>query len=1052
MSQLQAGYFFDQIFDLYKDFSYKTKIEKLTKELSFFECETSFSILQKTNDSFLAVANNLITRGLPTRPSAFLNEKFFEHLKIEFSLIAENLFRALHIIEPRLNRKNQAVRYAENTENNPVLSKNEVNFWYNILLDNFGDKYFQLLEPKPNISEILTFAEVNTEKFEKNISQIEIDFLFSIPYHIENQPLNIAIKIDESKNIPDENTENFRKEFFANLKWANLFSIASENFYTLNSEDLQPLSEFTFNEFFDILTKNFESPLFLSSQGREALQWSLSPFAIARIQKVFIEFLISKNISFDVENQAFNIAVIERDVPCAALAFQDLKIWFEKLWESANVQKFFPQINLTIFNTSEFAKCDLNNFNIIKHLQNFDSDEIFDLLIDISVLQRKFVFDTFAKTAAKGKVKIRSSYRIHSFRKFADAPNIAYSQVSENQRVAMEYLLKSIFQIPTFNDTQWNILNKILISQSFCATNVSLQDKAVSCLFAAMLQPSTVLTILPYHLAIQEHIRDLKNQKIDSFAIFSENWKPKFLRGKEYQKLLNNEAAFVFITPQVFQNQEFREILEKKNSSFSFAILDNIQRLSPWSYDFHFFYANVVKNVRNLCKISNFNELPIFAFSLPHNENVKVDISQELKISSFQMLEFQFLSLNLSFQMFETSNKTEKITQILSEKLNSLQKKKVLIVTKSEKNVKEIYEKLKNVFSEWKMSMFFGNFESEISNLKAIESEENYHSWREGETSLLIASFSMDLSLYSVADAIIFCEIPATKESWFAFNRAAKNHSKIFLLLDNQIVTETFFETQKRNIEKLCNGFVNEKVKNAEIIKQLIFKEFGEKVEFLPYPSENPQQLFLNKENKTFGSLDFSKNVLKNEYSNFDKSLTIKLLEFTKEKIEEQKQNKVSVFEWLENYTESIEIQGFTEVFEKLSLHEKLTFEVPYEKSLFETMLTFSKIFEDISVNEKNWKIKFSVSKNENCNFRELLEKSFSQKIEIFESKKVEKEKLFEFCRKKFTSLSSSVVDFENSLFVDYQTLEEQLKNLKIYSDWLKKFKTQFLYGYTGKN
>ena len=72
MIQLQAGYLIDSIKEyLSKEFGEK-QIDGLAKQLSYFDlditvhrsCADNSSVIQ-----LLSVANNLISRGLPTRPS-----------------------------------------------------------------------------------------------------------------------------------------------------------------------------------------------------------------------------------------------------------------------------------------------------------------------------------------------------------------------------------------------------------------------------------------------------------------------------------------------------------------------------------------------------------------------------------------------------------------------------------------------------------------------------------------------------------------------------------------------------------------------------------------------------------------------------------------------------------------------------------------------------------------------------------------------------------------------------------------------------------------------
>ena len=105
MKQLQAGYIIDGIAEyLSKKFS-KEKVDGLLKQLSFFDTEIVSSVGQgiQNPEQILFVANNIISRGLPTRISLDLEKTILEkfgstaycvngHINIR-PLLAKNDFR-----------------------------------------------------------------------------------------------------------------------------------------------------------------------------------------------------------------------------------------------------------------------------------------------------------------------------------------------------------------------------------------------------------------------------------------------------------------------------------------------------------------------------------------------------------------------------------------------------------------------------------------------------------------------------------------------------------------------------------------------------------------------------------------------------------------------------------------------------------------------------------------------------------------------------------------------------------------------------------------------
>jgi hypothetical protein len=123
MKQLQAGYIIDSIEEYLSKTFGKEKVDGLLKQLSYFDTDIQSSITTEIQnpEQILFVANNILSRGLPTRISldleqkilntfnlGTLNKKLSEIGSIKYDLnipesFGKKLFRAIHIIEPRIS-------------------------------------------------------------------------------------------------------------------------------------------------------------------------------------------------------------------------------------------------------------------------------------------------------------------------------------------------------------------------------------------------------------------------------------------------------------------------------------------------------------------------------------------------------------------------------------------------------------------------------------------------------------------------------------------------------------------------------------------------------------------------------------------------------------------------------------------------------------------------------------------------------------------------------------------------------------------------------------
>ena len=87
-------------------------------------------------------------------------------------------------------------------------------------------------------------------------------------------------------------------------------------------------------------------------QWINTLQMVLTPIAVARLEKTILEALMTGQLN--INSKSWRVLVTEHDVPCAALAFEEMRQMFEHITQLSedyeNVR--FPKIDLTIISTT----------------------------------------------------------------------------------------------------------------------------------------------------------------------------------------------------------------------------------------------------------------------------------------------------------------------------------------------------------------------------------------------------------------------------------------------------------------------------------------------------------------------------------------------------------------------------------------------------------------------------------------------------------------------------------------------------------------------------
>jgi ATP-dependent DNA helicase RecQ len=215
MSQFHAGYIVESIRKelLEREIVSSEKLKGLLKSLCCFsiESENELGEIPANPSPLLAVASNIISRGLPTRLPLAIETKFYESFPyLEISPEAEQLggtifnlkedyigngvlakfWEALHIIDPRLNRQNLKVDYEKSWEN--LGSSFEEDFLLNELPNLFGDYIAQLIDSQRFLNDIVNLKEIPDNLCQK-FSEQRVDFSIEFPYDLDTFKMKVII-------------------------------------------------------------------------------------------------------------------------------------------------------------------------------------------------------------------------------------------------------------------------------------------------------------------------------------------------------------------------------------------------------------------------------------------------------------------------------------------------------------------------------------------------------------------------------------------------------------------------------------------------------------------------------------------------------------------------------------------------------------------------------------------------------------------------------------------------------------------------------------------
>ena len=686
-TQFQAGYLLDGINETLKNLDNKSKeVKGLLKHLSCFNLETNCNLSSNSSDSFASVIHNLIVRGIPTRPSIFIENKFLEtfqkfqidnsdftkqlgNIKYESKLNEEeknNIFSALHIIDPR-------IRLTENNYESELESNFERDFVFKYLPENKLTFIQQIIETQRKLNTIVT-PEIGN-----NFHSQRVDFSYEFPYILEDEieifgekkvktyNQGLIIEIDGAKfhtNPSQVQLDNFRDKTTKETKWIT-----------------KRISDFKTTDFANwvkrstslkIIENNYNKVL--EDNWLDILQLTLSPFAIARVQKTIIEFILSNNL--DLKAKEWNILAIERDVPCVALAIEDLKQHFQHLFNLAGKNQSFPKVNLQVLSTEEFASSKLHNTKP-ELISKFQTEREFDLIIDIAVLQRQGIVKNEISFEGKKKAIIRSSHYVNSERKIYTSGLIDYQPITkklENEtyedithaKESLTYFLQNIFRKESFREGQLPILNRALQGKSVIGLLPTGGGKSLTYQIASLLQAGVTMVIDPIKSLMQDQYDNLVKNGIDSCNFINS----KLTRQEKTiatNQVTESKVLFTFVSPERLQIEDFRFSLKEMHNNnvyFSYCVIDEVHCVSEWGHDFRTSYLSLGRNAIEHCKTKNKQTIPIFGLTATASFDVLSDVERELSGNGLANIDTD------AIVRFENTNRTELQYQIVNTTVN----------------------------------------------------------------------------------------------------------------------------------------------------------------------------------------------------------------------------------------------------------------------------------------------------------------------------------------------------------------------------------------------
>ncbi len=996
MQQLQAAYFLEGINKLFNKETNKEELNKIKNLLSYFDLKTETDIsTSESPDSVVATINNILVRGLPTIPSTFIEDIFstvFHKTKkvqnknnFSYNFINDEyknyIYRALHIIEPRLNLKELKKRISFSKSDNDKNEKED--FLFKVLPEFIGEYFVQLITCDRTFKSIIS----NSEEIKEEVTlekypywNDKIDFSLETPF-VKADKLGFMIDIDNSQYVDNTDylQETQKNKTLTKIKWEEILRLNKVDLVNAQ-EKIEKLQNFSYNKHFDNLRRNFKNPIYNTNSGLDALQLALSPLAIARVQKTILQFILSQHL--DLNAKQWDIAIIERDVPAAFLAIEDLKKQFSKLFLLEGKKRKLPKINLTIYYTKEFKNTELNLLyqGEKKLIGQFLSNTTYDLLIDLSVLEYSNFATAEIKYRAKHIAVIRSVSYINSSRKFITTNLSQYQNIvnkniekTENEedleielQDSLNFFLKNIFRGNNLTTKQLDFINSALQLENVLLNGLFDGEQTVFYQLAAILQPAISIIVNPNMTIMKEQFDKIREMGIDGAIYINSSQTKVYDKQKAFNKFTNKEALFSYISADRFEIEVFRKKLSEminSKSLFAYLIIDGIHSISEWSHSYINSYRTLYQNVAKCIKQKNETSLPVLGFTATASHDVVCDIKTRIKFEDKNIIYQKTDLSNLTFKFAKTED-----TEIKESEYSDSVEDRILVkenyLTQNLENIsntliychkpKKILTKLQYNNRYSNIDIYEGTIDNQINKIGEFASRKsykNYKDFKSNKLDLLISTDCLATAAYKkdIREGVFF-NTPSSLENFAEQINIIGNDGQpancIFLIDKYEDGLTAFnFKQKYKNKEKdlsIVNELLTEinypTVQLSEILLEKVEKEFEVIIVLESQPTSKPSQLYVYSESQDilYGFIDYETNSIKIKASEFTKDIAERILMFLKQKIESIINKDDNLFEILNKKNKRPNKKGIEKLIAELDIGGKSSLIIDFHNESFD--------------------------------------------------------------------------------------------------------------------
>ena len=332
---------------------------------------------------------------------------------------------------------------------------------------------------------------------------------------------------------------------------------------------------------------------------------------------------------------------------------------------------------------------------------------------------------------------------------------------SHVSRLTLRSILRQYWGYNAFRPLQEDIMQAVLAGKDVLALMPTGGGKSLCYQVPAMAMDGLCLVISPLIALMKDQVENLRKKGITAFAIYSGMKRTEVIQ--TLKTAGESNCKFLYVSPERLETNLFKEYLPALNVQL--VAVDEAHCISQWGYDFRPPYLRIALLREELPGI------PVLALTASATREVQQDICEKLAFKEQQVYRQSFERANLSYSVFKTDSKINKLVSILNNVGGSS-----IVYCKSRRRTKQIAEQLQsyNISSDYYHA-----------GLSAEERNKKQEAWIDNKVRVIVCTnaFGMGIDKPDVR-VVVHIDMPDCLENYYQeAGRAGRDQKKSFAVL-----------------------------------------------------------------------------------------------------------------------------------------------------------------------------------------------------------------------------------------------------------------------------